>query len=128
MTIANQLLREAGWQFAPLEDDVYTAERIAAPAGYGSIVATPMPLITPPPAAYDALVQGNDITTALNILNNAIGANPGADLDSSVHYLQALGYDLLADRTRARQAYLDLWLADTLSIWGQLAAAHLERR
>jgi hypothetical protein len=116
------------WQFAPLDPDVYTAEQIAPPAGYESIIATPQPLITPPPAAYDALVLGNDITTALNILNNAIGENPGASLDSSVRYLQALGYDLLADRTRARQAYLDLWLNDTTSIWGQLAAAHLERR
>jgi len=45
-----------------------------------------------------------------------------------MRYLQALGYDLLADRITARQSYLSLWLDNTESIWGQLAAVHLERR
>jgi hypothetical protein len=115
------------WQFAPLATEVYTAEKIAAPPGY-ELLATPPAEVTPPAAAYDALMAQGDVTSTLNVLNNAVLANPGARLSPAVRYLQALGYDLLADRVTARQSYLSLWLADTETIWGQLAAVHLERR
>jgi|FLYN01.1.fsa_nt_gi hypothetical protein len=115
------------WQFAPLAPDVYTAEKIAPPPGYEP-ASTPPPEITPPPSAYTSLLAQGDVASTLNVLNNAVLANPDAPLSSAVRYLQALGYDLLADRAAARQAYLSLWVEDTESIWGQLAAVHLERR
>jgi hypothetical protein len=116
------------WQFAPLAADVYTAEKIVAPPGFERALATPPAEVTPPAAAYDALMAQGDVMSTLNVLNNAVLANPGARLSPAVRYLQALGYDLLADRVTARQSYLALWLDDTETIWGQLAAAHLERR
>lgn len=116
------------WQFAPLAAEVYTAEKIAAPPGYERAPATPPAEVTPPAAAYDALMAQGDVPSTLNVLNNAVLANPGARLSPAVRYLQALGYDLLADRVTARQSYLALWLDDTETVWGQLAAAHLERR
>lgn len=115
------------WQFAPLAPDVYTAEKIDAPPGFEP-VATPPAQVTPPASAYEMLMTQGDVAATLNVLNNAVLANPGAPLSPAVRYLQALGYDLLADRTTARQSYLSLWVDDTESIWGQLAAVHLERR
>jgi hypothetical protein len=115
------------WQFAPLSPDVYTAEQIDAPPGFAP-PSTPPAEVTPPPSTYDVLMAQGDVAATLNVLNNAVLTNPGAPLASAVRYLQALSYDLLADRTTARQSYLALWLDDTESIWGQLSAVHLERR
>jgi len=115
------------WQFAPLAADVYTAEKIAAPPGFEPR-ATPPPQVAPPPFVYEALMARGDVTGTLNVLNNAALANPGIPPSPAMRYLQALGYDLLADRITARQSYLSLWLDNTESIWGQLAAVHLERR
>lgn len=115
------------WQFAPLSPDVYTAEKMDPLPGFGPL-PTPPPQVTPPPSAYDVLLGQGDVTATLNVLNNAVLTHPGAPLSSSVRYLRALSYDLLADRATARESYLALWIDDTDSIWGQLSAAHLERR
>jgi len=115
------------WQFAPLSPEVYTAEKMDPLPGFGP-PATPLPEVTPPPSAYEVLMAQGDVAATLNVLNNAVLTNPGAPLSASVRYLQALSYDLLANRTTARQSYLNLWLDDTESIWGQLSAVHLERR
>ncbi len=115
------------WAFAPLEDDILTAEKIDVPPGYEPIRA-PTLLLTPPQKAYDALLVSNDAREVLNILDNLVQSNPGAKLDGSALFLEALSYDLLADRTNARQTYFELWSAEPTSVWGQLAASHLERR
>lgn len=116
------------WAFAPLQPDVYTAEKIESLPGF-QVPPTPLPqLVQPPEGAYDALLLTNNPAAVLNILDNSIRANPGVPLASSARFLQALSYDLLADRSSARQTYFALWSDDPMSIWGQLAAVHLEKR
>jgi hypothetical protein len=115
------------WAFAPLDPEFYTAERIDPLPGFGPI-QTPLPLIVVPAALYDALLRDNDPTAVLTGVDNLVRANPQAALPAEARYLQALSFDLLADRARARQAYYDLWQQSPLSIWGQLAAEHLEQR
>lgn len=115
------------WAFAPLDREVYTAERISPPPGYES-TQTPPPIITPPDNAVNAMLLDNNPEETLNVLDNAIQSNPGVPLDAAARFLQAISYDLLGDRTHARQAYFDLWVAAPDTIWGQLAAIHLERR
>jgi hypothetical protein len=116
------------WAFAPLEEDTYTAEKIDPPPGY-ELPAAPLPrFITPPDMAYQALLVNNNPTESLNILDNATRDNPGATLASSTQFLQALCYDLLADRNNARRTYFAAWASDPASVWGQLAASHLEQR
>lgn len=115
------------WAFAPLQADVYTAEKIEPLPGYESRPTAAPPSAAPPASAYDALLQGSP-TLALNILDNIVRDNSGMDLNASGRFLQALAYDLLADRASARSAYFALWSDDPASVWGQLAAAHLERR
>ncbi len=115
------------WAFAPLADDVYTAERIPPPPGFE---ATPAPItrIETPQAAFDALLANNDPLQALAIIGTAISTNPAAPLVSSGRYLQAISYEASGDRDNARQTYFDLWVADPGSVWGLLAATHLEKR
>jgi hypothetical protein len=64
----------------------------------------------------------------LNILDNMRRENPQAAISAEVRFMQALSYDLLGDRTRARQSYYELWQQNPLSVWAQLAADHLEQR
>jgi tetratricopeptide (TPR) repeat protein len=116
------------WAFAPLAKDAYTAEKIDPPPGFGP-TATPVPTaIRPPQNAYDALLVDGDAASALNVLDSALRLNPNAKLEASARYLQALCYDLLVDRAAARRAYFQLWKDAPTTVWGQLAAAHLEQR
>lgn len=118
------------WAFAPLQPDVYTAERAAPPAGAASALPTPLPPaeIDVPEAAYRALLRDDSPASALSVLETAVSRNPGVPLSSAAQYLRAYCYDLLADRTRARDSYYALWQSDPRSVWGLLAAAHLEQR
>lgn len=116
------------WAFALLQGDTYTAEKIAPPPGYQP-PPTPQPGASPlPDSALNALVEQGSPAAALNILNNLIRDNAGAPLAASARFLQALCYDLLPDRTAARRAYFALWSDEPASVWGQLAAAHLDKR
>jgi hypothetical protein len=116
------------WAFAPLAEDTYTAEKIAPPAGHQP-PAAPLPaVIQPPENAYATLLVNAAPAGTLNMLDNAMRDNPGADLSPSARFLQALCYDLLGDRANARAAYFALWTDAPASLWGQLAAAHLEQR
>lgn len=124
------LAGERWWAFAPLNPDVYTAERISPPPG----AAAPAPEPTPPavievaPAVYTALLQDNNPARALSVLETTLSRSPGATLSPEAAYLRAYSYDLLADRTRARDSYYALWQSAPRTVWGQLAAAHLEQR
>lgn len=115
------------WDFAPLEDDVFTAGQIAPPPGHEP-PSVPTLLITVPQRAYDALLVNASPEETLNILDNTIRDNPGVRLDDSIYFLQALCYDLLGDRRAAKAAYFALWEREPATVWGQLAAAHLEER
>ncbi|MBZ0302333.1 MAG: hypothetical protein K8J31_21475, partial [Anaerolineae bacterium] len=106
---------------------VYTAEKADPLPGFEPI-KPPLPLLVAPQAMYDALLQDNDPSALLTVLDNLVRANPQAALSAEMRYLQALSFDLLADRVHARQAYYDLWQQSPRSIWGQLAADHLEQR
>ena len=106
---------------------VYEAEIIDAPEDFGE-ASLPPALLDAPQNAYDALLLFGDATGALNVLENTVLNNPDVPLSPAALYLQALSYDLSADRTRARDAYYSLWAEYTYSRWGQLAGAHLERR
>jgi hypothetical protein len=115
------------WAFAPLERDTYTAEKIDPPPD--TILSAPPPdVIDPPDTAFRALLVDNDLKAVLNILDNLIQDNSGVPLASSGRFLQAVTYDLLGDRPDARRTYFDLWSDEPASLWGQLAAAHLEER
>lgn len=114
------------WAFAPLDRDFYTAEKVQTASGL-------IPIPTPPPAppdvllqpVYNALLVRDEPAAALSILSNL--PPYAADLPEA-RYLVALIRDLQRDRAPAKQAYYDLWQAAPDTIWGQLAADHLERR
>lgn len=118
---------EHWWAFAPLNPEYYTAERIAPLFDTGPVLP-PLPVITAPQNVYDALLVDNNPAAVLTLIQDLRRSNPQAALSSEVRYLQALSLDLLNDRTGARQAHYDLWLQSPQSIWGQLAAEHLEQR
>jgi hypothetical protein len=115
------------WAFAPLNPDFYTAERVAPLPGYEN-TTPPTPLVVAPQTLYNALLVENNPTLALTLIDNLIRNNPDVTISPEVRFIEALSYDLLNNRARARQAYFDLWGQSTLTIWGQLAAAHLEQR
>ena len=124
------LAGERWWAFAPLNPDVYTAERIEPPVGAASALPAPPPptVIDAPDAAYSALLRDDSPTRALSVLETVISRYPGVPLSPAAQYLRAYSYDLLADRDRARDGYYALWQSDPHSVWGLLAAAHLEQR
>jgi hypothetical protein len=121
------LAGERWWAFAPLDPEFYTAEKIDPLPGY-EVVAAPLPVITASQRLYDALLLDDDPATALAVLDNLRRENPQASIAPDARFLQALSLDLLGERVRARQSYYDLWSQNPLSIWGQLAADHLEQR
>ncbi len=116
------------WAFAPLGKDNYTAEAVVTPSGFEAPPPALSTVLSPPPSAYDALLVRNNPAEVLNILDTLQRSRPGTALDSAARFLRALSYDLLADRRNAQPSYYQLWHDDPGSVWGQLAAAHLERR
>lgn len=115
------------WAFAPTDPENYNPEIAVAPAGFEEAVF-PVGLIQPPQRAYDALFVNNDPTEVLTIFDNLIRVNPDVPLSLEAQYLQALSYDLQADRQNAYQAYYTLWSENPTSQWGILAGVHLESR
>ena len=115
------------WAFAPTGEIFYVPEIAEAPSGFAE-AAMPMGLIDAPDTAYDALLVNDNPVGALNILQNLALQNPDVPFSSSARYLEALSYDMLADRQAARVAYFELWSDFTDSPWGRLAGGHLEKR
>ncbi|NWF67836.1 MAG: hypothetical protein HXY40_02000 [Chloroflexi bacterium] len=116
------------WAFAPLTREFYAAERLPnAPAGFEE-AALPPSQIVPPDSIYELLLDRGDLIGTLALLDNLRRATSDVPLAPEGLYIQALVYDLLGDRTNARQAYFDLWSAYPATVWGQFAAAHLEQR
>jgi hypothetical protein len=116
------------WAFAPLDKQHYVAEAVPTPEGYELPPAPLSAVLTPPQTAYDALLERDNPAEVLNILDTEQRDRPNAPFDSAARLLRALSYDLLGDRRKAQPAYYSLWHDDPTSVWGQLAAAHLERR
>jgi hypothetical protein len=126
--VVNFNLYGAGWwAFAPLKPGEYVAELVETPPDFEVVSALPA-YVDVPQSAYDALLRDGDVATVLSILDTAVQNHPELPLSPGVRYLQALSYDLAADRVRARDTYFNLWKDFPMTQWGQLAAAHLERR
>ncbi|MBC7814083.1 MAG: hypothetical protein H7175_23215 [Burkholderiales bacterium] len=121
---------ERWWAFAPQvgNDETYSAEAIASPGIDEDNDTAALPnAIIPSERVYNALLGGNT-ATALDILLTQARTTPNAPLTPEALYVRALSYDLLGDRVNARTAFFSLWSSQPDNLWGQLAAAHLERR
>jgi len=114
------------WAFAPTNPDFYVPSITEAPVAFEETSFAFGP-VAPPASVYDTLINGNNPQAALAILENAARQNPDVPLDAEAQYIQALIYDLLNDRTRAREAYFAVWETGS-STWGSLAGVHLELR
>ncbi|MFW5748025.1 MAG: hypothetical protein ACOCYT_00270 [Chloroflexota bacterium] len=116
------------WSFAPTGDEFYVPSPADQPPGFAEqLIAAPATLDVLP-TAFDALINADDPVTALNILENAQGDNPGSVLGFEGRYLRALALELTGERIAARDAYYRLWVDAAGTIWGPLAGAHVERR
>ncbi|MCC6614533.1 MAG: hypothetical protein IT320_13720 [Anaerolineae bacterium] len=114
------------WAFAPLNAETYTAERIEPPAGYEETSRSAL-VLKLPDAAVDALFR-DDLSGALLALDNALRDQPGVVTAPDFAFMQALLHDITGQRALARSEYYALWRDFPASLWGKLAANHLERR
>jgi hypothetical protein len=119
---------ERWWAFVPFNQQLYTAERIETPADRVATAAPTAESVLVPERAYTALLFNNDPRTALNIIDNLERSAPDQPPTPEGRFLRAFCYDLLGDRTNARTAYYALWTEFPATVWGQLAAVHLELR
>lgn len=126
-TIQFDLPQTTWWAFVPQRDGTYLAEPSETPASRLAPESTADRLRVPD-AAFDALFLDDDPASALNIVSNVRGNNPDRPFTADGLYLLALSYDLTAAREDARQTYYDVWSSFPDTIWGQLAAEHLEQR
>lgn len=114
------------WAFAPLDEEFLTAEAIQPPVS-GDTEGHSARALRPAQRAVDALFAG-DLPAALVALDNAVRERPDAPLSPEFIYVRALTRDLVGDRVGARQDYYTVWSSSPATIWGMLAAGHLERR
>ena len=127
-TVLNfDLFDTAWWGFVAQRDGTYAVEPAEAPEGFEEAILPAGP-IRVPQAAYDALFVDNDPANVLAILENVENDNPDSTFRAVGFYLRALSYDLTNDRESARVGYYDVWERFPETIWGQLAAEHLEQR
>jgi hypothetical protein len=115
------------WAFAPTQPDVYVAERIAPPPGYEATPPRTTRRLDVPPLAIEAFLRG-EYPTALVTLDNAARTRADLTPTPAFLYLRALTQEIIGQRVAARAAYYALWSEFPTSVWGRLAAAHLERR
>ncbi|MCA9902584.1 MAG: hypothetical protein KC547_01905 [Anaerolineae bacterium] len=114
------------WAFAPLDSDTYRAEQIEPPPGYAQ-ESRSVRVLSVPPTAVDALFRG-DLSGALLAIDNTLRDQPGAITAPDFSFVRALLYDITGQRGLARSEYYSLWSDFPATLWGKLAAAHLERR
>jgi hypothetical protein len=114
------------WAFAPLSPETYTAEAIDPPGG-SQPSSNSARALRPAARAVEALLSG-DLSAALVALDNAVRARPDAPLSPEFVYVRALTRELAGDRVGSRMDYYAIARDFPASIWGVLAAAHLERR
>ncbi len=110
----------------PLVFDRYTIALTNTPPQFTP--PDPTPTVTDlPQSALDALFLSDEPLAAVNIIDTAQGSS-GLPLTDAARYVRALALDLAANRQPAREAYYALWTDAPNTVWGQLAARHLERR
>jgi hypothetical protein len=119
---------EHWWAFVPFNQQLYSAEAMETPADRVPTAAPTAPDPQVPERAYAALLVSGDARTVLNILDNLERSAPDQAPSAEARFLRAFAYDLLGDRALARTAYYALWSELPATVWGQLAAAHLELR
>ncbi len=127
-TVANfALAPDSWWGFVAQRDGTYSAERVDVPAEFAP-TGDEAPRLGVPDAAYAALFVNDNPAEVLNILANLETENAQQAFTPQALYLRALSLDLTAAREEARLLYYDIWERHPQTVWGQLAAAHLERR
>jgi hypothetical protein len=114
------------WAFAPLNQELYTAEAISPPTESEAAART-LRTVHPTEQAVAALVSG-DLSATLVSLENAARERPDAPLSPAFLFVRALTRDFIGDREGARADYYRVWSEFPATRWGQLAAGHLERR
>ncbi|MGB1285753.1 MAG: tetratricopeptide repeat protein [Aggregatilineales bacterium] len=112
------------WEFAPQRDGNYAPSPVDA-ADSSAVAIFGQSQLVAPQGVYDALLRDNNPQNALNLLTTLQQNNSDAPIGADVSFLQALSYDLLANRTEARAGYYNTWLNYPRTIWGRLAARHL---
>jgi len=122
-----ELSPDSWWGFVAQRDGTYTAEQASVPAAFAP-VGVDAPRLGVPDSAYDALFVDDDPAEVLNILANLESENAELAFTPQALYLRAVSYDLTATREEARQLYYDIWEQHPQTVWGTLAAAHLEQR
>jgi hypothetical protein len=119
---------ETRWiAFAPIGAEVYTTEAGTRPVD----LPTPTPRAAPPAvsdAVYALILRGAgaippaDLRLALTQLDNAGTSAAEAE------FMRAFLQDLLNNRSLALTGYYEVWARHPETVWGQMAALHLERR
>jgi hypothetical protein len=74
-----------------------------------------------------AALLNNDPAQVLTLLSNLQRESPNALIAADTRYIVAFSYDLLGNRDEARTRYYEIWRDLPQTIWGQLAAAHLQQ-
>lgn len=119
---------EVRWiAFAPIGAEFYTTE-----TGTRPVDLPPPPPRNPPPAVpeaiYALILRGSgalppaDLRLALTQLDNSGAATAEAG------FIRAFLHDLLNNRALALAGYYDVWARYPATVWGQMAALHVERR
>ncbi len=117
--------RDYWWAFAPFDADVYTAEPTDPLPG--SEPASAPPEFLDVPRVVETFFA-EDYMGTLTIIDTAQRSTPDIPLAPQTRFVQALSLDLLGNRSSAREAYYALWADHPRTVWGQVAASHLERR
>lgn len=116
------------WGFSAQRDGTYRAERAETPPEFVTVIERRITSLNVPATAYTALLVNDNPRDALNILDTLERNNPGVPRGADMRYMRALALDLQANRSEARRLFYELWRDEPGSLWGQLAAEHLERR
>lgn len=127
-TVVNfELAGISWWAFRAERDGTYAGEPTAPPPGYETVPLAEQP-VEVPQAAFDALFVNDDPAEALTVIETLLSTVEDRSLSPAGLYLQALSYDLLADREDARLTYYAVWSRYPTTIWGEIASRHLELR
>jgi len=117
------------WLAFNVTENTYTVEFIPPPPGFAPPPPPPPPRVAALNETIIARLFGAGDRTAVVTAIDSLEANPTyTSLALDLRFVRALANDLAGNRQVARQQYYDLWANDPDSVWGRLAARHLERR
>lgn len=115
------------WAFAAERDGTYSVERTDI-ATTSSEMLPEEQTVALPESAMTALLVDNNPRAALDIIESALQNAGSRELSGELRFARALSLELIGDRNAARRVYYNLWESAPTTLWGQLAAAHLENR